>query len=353
MRHHANRLWLPLLALVAVGCGGAPIPWPSPGASPTPGPGVTPSPAPSGGPDRLAACEPRFARFDADGDRRWRPTETARWLYEFPLVPTYGPCAVPGRNTPPGDRAVAQAGSASSGTGVAEPQCPIAADVGVIAARLDRDGDGALSLAEACTFVGEQVACEERFTAHDANRDGTVDLAEFLAANPPRPDNPLIGAHPPAPELVFKALDADGDGKLTPQELCAFQLVRFTVPTKADLTGNWAFGSTGEPPAGPVFGECPPGNGLRLGQTGEQVNGEELVCGGPCYVPTELAGTYRDGALALVGVAPPPAEDAGRRITYALRFEARTGHLVGTRDGAPYWAAPFVRVDVENAPCPL
>lgn len=342
---------LPLLALVAVGCSGTPFPLPTP--SPSLPPGASPAPSPSSGPDRLAACGPRFAQFDADGDRRWRPTETARWLYAHPLVPTYGPCPRPGQSPPPGGRAVAQSGSASSGTGIAEPQCPIAADPGVIAARLDRDGDGALSLAEACAFVGEQAACEERFATHDANHDGTVDLAEFKAANPPRPDNPLIGAHPADPELVFRALDANADGKLTEGELCAFQQVRFEVPTAENLTGSWAFGSTGEPPAGPVFGECPPGNGLRLEQAGEQVNGEEMVCGGPCYVPTSLAGTFRDGALALVGTVPAPAEDAGRRITYALRFEARTGHLVGTRDGSPYWAAPFVRIDVENAPCPL
>lgn len=362
MRTHTLGAWIPLLAILAF-AGGCPAgqpttppgatPSPGPGATPSPGPGATPSPAPSDGATRLAACEPRFARFDADGDRRWRPTETARWLSEHPLVPTHGPCPRPGRSAPPGDRAVAQAGGAAGGTGVVEPSCPIAADAGVIAARLDRDGDGALSLAEACAFVGEQLACEARFAAHDGDRDGAVTLAEYVAANPPRPADPLSGANPAPPELVFRALDTDADGGLTPAELCGLQAVRFTIPTAADLSGAWAFGSTGEPPAGPFFGECPPGNGLQLRQVGDQVSGQELVCGGPCFVPTELAGTYRDGVLALTGVVPAPAEDAGRRFSYALRLEPRTGHLVGTRDGAPYWAAPFVRVDVEHAPCPL
>ena len=329
--------------LVLAGCQGAI--GPGPGGGPTPGPVGSSTPAP----DRLAACDARFRAFDADGDGRWRIVEATTWLYAHPLVPTYGPCEpVPGASAPP-DRAVAQA----VGTGVAEPRCPLPADAAAILRRLDRDGDGALTPAEACALVFEQVACEARFAAADRDADGAVTLAEYVAANSPASPPPGSMANPAPPEVVFRALDRDADGTLTPSELCGLQRVPFAVPTGADLSGQWTFGTSGEPPAGPVFGECPPGSGLRLTQDGERVSGEELVCGGPCFVPTALTGTYRAGALALTGTVPPPAEEAGREVAYALRFDAATGHLVGTRDGKPYWAAPFVRVEGLGAPCPL
>ena len=343
LRHAAR--WLPLLApavaLAFGGCGPA-VP-PGPAASPTPGPSATTG--------RTAACDARFASFDGDADGRWRPAETARWLYAYPLVPTYGPCPRPGA-TPPG-RVVTQTGAADAAAGMVQPQCPLPADPGTIGSRLERAGDGAVSARAACARVGEQVACDDRFAAADADRDGGVSLVELRAATPAPPDNPLIGANPAPPEVVFQALDADADGRLTPAELCGFQRVTFALPTAEDLTGAWAFGTSGEPPAGPIFGECPPSNGLRLEEAQGQVTGEELVCGGPCYVPTTLAGSRVGDRLTLVGTVPPPAEAAGRQVTYDLRFDAGSGHLVGTRDGAPYWAAPYVRLAGEDPPCPL
>lgn len=321
--------WTLVLGLAAAGCQ----------VTVPPGPGGTPTPGGSPPPAQLASCEARFARFDEGGDRRWRIAETARWLYEFPLVPTYGPCA----------REVA----AETGSGIAEPQCPLPPEPAAIMARLDRDGDQALTLAEACALLYEQVACEQRFAAADRDGDGAIVFEEFSATYPAQPSNPLGEANPPPPDVAFHALDRNGDGRLDAAEYCTFQRVTFALPTSADLSGTWVFGTTGEPAAGPVFGACGPGNGLRLTQAGDRVTGEETVCAGPCYVPTELEGTFRDGQLSLTGTVPEPAEDAGRRVSYALRYEPATGHMVGTRDGQPYWAAPYGLVESPGEPCPL
>jgi hypothetical protein len=111
------------------------------------------------------------------------------------------------------------------------------------------------------------------------------------------------------------------------------------APTAADLTGRWLVGTAGEPPAGPVA-QCQASTVWNLVQTGEAVKGDVDYCAGPCLADTEgTTGTNRAGRVVLSGTyrgggSPEP-------VAYDLTFDAASGHLRGTRNGAPFWAAPY------------
>ena len=97
-------------------------------------------------------------------------------------------------------------------------------------AHCDRDGDGALSEAEAKRVFplplpeGREVAPD--FAALDADRDGKVTPAEFRAFYRARGFTPLTLIVRPAPadtlalgDALFRHLDRDGDGQLSADEL--------------------------------------------------------------------------------------------------------------------------------------
>lgn len=70
---------------------------------------------------------------------------------------------------------------------------------------VDRDGDGAIEVAEA------RAAVTLRFKAMDANRDGTISEKEFTDASMTR----------------ISEADADGDGRITRQEIRARAMARW------------------------------------------------------------------------------------------------------------------------------
>lgn len=84
--------------------------------------------------------------------------------------------------------------------------------------RVDANGDGRVTAEEAWSFV------QARFAEGDRNRDGALVLEEFLAIRlMPAPD----GAPRPEPgpgrarmaAALFRAVDANRDGRMTPEEL--------------------------------------------------------------------------------------------------------------------------------------
>lgn len=109
----------------------------------------------------------------------------------------------------------------------------------------DTDKDGRITHAEV------DAAIATRFKAADANKDGALEVKEFVTSMPkgPEPPTPPDGApkppegrppHPPFdPAARFRATDWNGDGKLSPDE--------FAVPMKAmaihaDRNGDGAIG---------------------------------------------------------------------------------------------------------------
>ena len=75
---------------------------------------------------------------------------------------------------------------------------------------------------------------KERFDAMDANHDGVVTKAELTAQMAER-----MGEAPPADriDMMFKAIDTDGDGKATAAEGAAADAARFaTLDTDHDGT---------------------------------------------------------------------------------------------------------------------
>lgn len=78
-------------------------------------------------------------------------------------------------------------------------------------AKFDTDGDGRITRAEmhnirSATREERQAQAEERYKAADTNGDGTIDLDEAKAGMPRAAQN-------------FGAIDADGNGQLTREEM--------------------------------------------------------------------------------------------------------------------------------------
>jgi hypothetical protein len=112
-------------------------------------------------------------------------------------------------------------------------------------------------------------------------------------------------------------------------------------PPAVDLSGSWATGSGSAPPAGPVV-EHPScaynpatwiiqqtGNTLKAWSFPESFN-QGVARAGPgpekvAAAPGTISGTdvrIDDGTVRLL-----------------LSYDPESGHLLGTRDGAPFWAA--------------
>lgn len=117
-----------------------------------------------------------------------------------------------------------------------------------------------------------------------------------------------------------------------------------------DLAGGWVTGSANEPPAGPVRQQpsCaynPPvwiiqqkGNALETYHFPESFN-QGIARKEPVQRTPAVPGTI-SGADVVI---------AGDGIRFVLRYDAESGHLRGTRNGAPFWAARQV---ITREACP-
>lgn len=109
-----------------------------------------------------------------------------------------------------------------------------------------------------------------------------------------------------------------------------------------DLSGNWVFGERREPPAGAVS-TCDPTQSLTLTQSGEAtLSGDVTSCGGKCVKLESFEGTNQDGLVQATGQYKGNLSESPEPVAYLLRYDATTQHLTGTRNGRPFWAAPWV-----------
>ena len=123
-------------------------------------------------------------------------------------------------------------------------------------------------------------------------------------------------------------------------------------PPSVDLSGSWTSGSASEPPAG-VVEQRPScthnpavwlieqsGNSLKAWLFPESFNqGIALPGPGPARV-TPSPGTISGDNVVI--------DDGTYRLV--LRYDAPSGHLRGTRNGAPFWAARLRIVRTEACP---
>lgn len=136
----------------------------------------------------------------------------------------------------------------------------------------DTNLDGKVDEAEARSLV------ERRFAAMDANKDGAVTLEEWqvhAAAQGPRraPPGPMAERMKAHQAAMFRAADADRDGKVTPAELSVIAGQMFRM---ADANGDGAItrDELPQPPPRP-----------RHGQPGPQQPGGPA--GGPAQPPAQ------------------------------------------------------------------
>lgn len=124
-----------------------------------------------------------------------------------------------------------------------------------------------------------------------------------------------------------------------------------TSVTAADVSGPWVFGTTNEPPAGAVPTRCIgyAATTLNLTQTGTNLTGTVSQCMAVCRLTENLSGTNDHGHVHLTGTATAD----GTAVTYDLDFNPTTKHLVGTRNGQPFWAAPATPLPTGPGGCPV
>lgn len=118
----------------------------------------------------------------------------------------------------------------------------------------------------------------------------------------------------------------------------------------SNLSGAWVFGD-GKPPApGPVV-TCQPAQTLTLYQQGGSLHGDVQTCSRPCDTPQDCVeacktfeafeGVNSEGVVTLKGKFSGNQLDRSEDVEYTLKFDPETRHLVGTRNGRAFWAAPW------------
>ena len=124
------------------------------------------------------------------------------------------------------------------------------------------------------------------------------------------------------------------------------------LPPVVDLSGGWTTGSDNEPPPGPVVRRpsCtynPPvwiieqsGNTLKAWAMPESFNQGIKRAG-----PERARAAGSNGTISGAEVVIDDGEDR-----FILRYDRESGHLRGTRNGAPFWAAPQKIVRTELCP---
>ena len=119
-----------------------------------------------------------------------------------------------------------------------------------------------------------------------------------------------------------------------------------------DLTGGWATGSANEPPPGPVVQH--PSCAYNPPVWVIQQSGNALTAW--AFPESFDQGIKRAGPeLARVAGSPGTISGADVRIVdsesrFVLRYDAASGHLRGTRNGVPFWAARQVIARTEACP---
>lgn len=108
-----------------------------------------------------------------------------------------------------------------------------------------------------------------------------------------------------------------------------------------DLTGDWVFGERTEPGAGAIA-TCNPPQSLRLTQADEILTGQVSSCSSSCNTIESFQGTNQEGVVQAAGQYKGNLSRSPEPVTYILRYDAATQHLVGTRNGRKFWAAPWV-----------
>jgi hypothetical protein len=111
-----------------------------------------------------------------------------------------------------------------------------------------------------------------------------------------------------------------------------------------NLSGQWVFGERNEPAAGPIV-DCSAGQILTINDQSGELSGGVARCAGPCTLIKTFTGDRKAGAVTLTGSFKGNLEPAPTRVTYTLTYNPQTQHLVGTRAGVSFWAAPLVQPD--------
>ena len=150
----------------------------------------------------------------------------------------------------------------------------------------------------------------------------------------------------------FLAGCAPAQSRVAPPPAPAESVTVALLPPAVDLSGGWATGSANEPPPGPVVlhPSCtynPPvwlleqkGNALKAWLFPESFN-QGVKRAGPG--PEKVA-----PAIGTISGADVRIDDGTYR--FELRFDPESGHLRGTRNGAPFWAARQTIVRTEACP---
>ena len=150
---------------------------------------------------------------------------------------------------------------------------------------------------------------------------GTTLLAAGALATPPQSlsGSWLFGADRPEPKAAIV---------LVPPRCWSADVAVRLVDTDGKLSGtiSWIAATQGVPPSR-QHDESERLSGTRVGDRVRMTGAHRVV-------ETAFANAY----LALP--AGPPTTTV-TRVRYDLRFDRKTGHLVGTRDGQPFWLAPF------------
>lgn len=122
--------------------------------------------------------------------------------------------------------------------------------------------------------------------------------------------------------------------------------------TATNLSGKWVFGSRNEPPAGPVAA-CSQDQVMSMLDQGGTVAGTIALCGsGGCDQEEGFSGSNNSGQVVLQGSFTGNLGSDSTPIDYKLTFNPKTQHLVGTRSGETFWAAPWVVPKSGCAPSP-
>jgi hypothetical protein len=148
---------------------------------------------------------------------------------------------------------------------------------------------------------------------------------------------------------------------LGPPLLLGALLATGAGPAPRSLSGSWLYGAGRPEPkeAVVVVARCWNADvAVRLVESAGKVTGTiTWIPVAQGAVPTHrreeserLTGTRVGDRVTLTGehrvvevLAYPamPANPTATSVRYALRVDRRTGHLVGTRDGQPFWLAPI------------
>lgn len=120
------------------------------------------------------------------------------------------------------------------------------------------------------------------------------------------------------------------------------------IVTAEQLDGDWVFGDGHEPAAGPVA-DCQALQTMTLQTVGAgRLHAAVQTCVQTCEQLESLDGIDDQGQVTLSGSFQGNFGQPPIAVSYTLRYDTATQHLVGTRNGTTFWAAPYE----PSADCP-